>query len=537
MQKKAVFLLLLFYLATAAVIAGCTADHQSGQQKVQRREELVVAVGVEKEPSYDPVKGWGQQGGVTLFQSKLLDLNSKSEFVNDLATSYQVSKDGLTWTFTVRNDAFFHDGIRVTAKDVAFTFNLTKAAGLSTVDLTRLDRAEAKDDKTVLFHLNTPMATFLYQAATLGIVPAHAYSEQYGQHPIGSGPYKFVRWDKGQQLIVERNEHYYGGMPPFKRLVLLFLSDDAAVYAALQSAKVDVAKVSEQLATQRMSGYHLVDCRTVDFRALALPVQPPGGESIAGLPAGNLVTSNLAIRKALATGLNRRKIISDALHGFGEPAFSMAENMPWDNEDIVLTDGNVEGAKKILTEAGWLDRDGDGIREKNGVKAEFTLMYSAGEYNRQAIGRVIKEQAKALGIHIRTEELKLADMNRRKHQDVYLLGGGSYSPDPLYRVLYGPYATRGGWYNIVGYRNETVDSYLEAAITATTEQESNDYWKKAQWDGKTGGSILGDAPYVYIANISHLYFVRDELSIGTQKLHTHDHGFALLGNIMDWSVR
>lgn len=531
-------------MSIVLLMAGCSSQVPSNEssssssdsstvKNVAAKDEVIVAVGGEKESGYDPCKGWGSHG-TPLFQSKLLDTDINNQLKSDLAKDYKVSEDGLTWTFTIRDDVLFHDGVKLTAKDVAFTYNKTKEIGISTVDLTLLDMAEAVDDTTVVFHMKSPMSIFVYQTAALGIVPEHAYSDTYAQAPIGSGPYKFVQWDKGQQLIAEANEEYYDGKPPFKRLVLLFLSDDAA-YAALQAGQVDVAKISENLAVKGMPGYNLVDCKTNDFRSVALPVQKPGETSSEGYPIGNEVTSDLAIRKALANGINRQKIIDTVLNGYGDVAFTISQGLPWDNKDIILTDGNVDAAKQILEEAGWADTDGDGIREKDGQKAEFSLIYASDDSTRQSISMAFSEQAKAFGINVITEGLSSADRTPRKHKDAFMLGGGDYNPTPVINALYGPYAAKGGWYNIVAYKNATVDKYLDAAVASTTQEEANQYWQKAQWDGTTGGSILGDAPYIYIVNISHLYFVRDGISIGEQKIHPHDHGFAVLGNIMNWS--
>jgi len=184
----------------------------------------------------------------------------------------------------------FSDGQPLTAQDVAFTFETTaKAAGQ--IDLTSMASVAAKDDSTVVFSLVKPDITFIDHLITLGIVPKHLYGPDYGRRPLGSGPYKFLQWDEGQQLIVEANEHYYGGMPAIKRLVFLFTEEDAS-FAAAKAGKVDVVGAPLSLAKQAIPGMKLHVVKSVDNRGLMFPmVKSEGKATPAGLPIGNNVTA------------------------------------------------------------------------------------------------------------------------------------------------------------------------------------------------------------------------------------------------------
>ena len=177
-MKKAVLSLALALLTGASLLSGC-ASQTSGPSKKQ--DEVVVSISSEPD-SLDPCQGWGH-GTTPLVQSTLVEYDYDMQFVNDLATNYTLSGDGLTWTFTLRDDAKFTDGQPVTAQDVAFTFNTAKSSQ-SSLDLTFMEKAEAVDSGTVVFTLSKPTSSFLNTIATVGIVPEHAYGPDYGVNPV-----------------------------------------------------------------------------------------------------------------------------------------------------------------------------------------------------------------------------------------------------------------------------------------------------------------------------------------------------------------
>lgn len=519
-MKIAIILLIILLLV------GCGKEVPINNSK----SDLVLAIGSEPDGGFDPCNGWGRYGN-PLFQSTLIDTDQNMEIVYDLATDYSISADGLTWTFKLRDDANFTDGEKVKASDVVFTFETAKASG-SIVDLTNMESIAAKDDATVEFNLAKPDSAFVYTIVATGIVPEHAYGPGYGDNPIGSGPFVLVQWDKGQQIIMKANEDYYGTVPEMKKVTILFMTEDAA-FAAAKSGQLDVAVTLPNLADQNLDGMNLKNIKTIDNRGITLPyLRDEGKTDLNGNKIGNNVTSDIAIRRALSYGLDREALVRNVLNGYGRPAFTESDDMPWGNDEAIV-DYSIEKAKKLLDEAGWVDLDNDGIREKDGVKAQFNLLYNASDSIRQALAMAVALQAEELGIKITVEGTSWDIIDKRMYGEAILMGWGAQSPTETY-LLYHSDNMGKDYYNPEYFSSETIDGYIDSAMGALDINESMEYWKKAQWDGETGLATQGESPWVWLVNIDHLYYIRDGLDIGTQKIHPHGHAWPVVANLKYW---
>lgn len=510
--------------------AGSVADNGKALADAGK-DSVVIAIGSEPE-TLDPTKGWGH-GNSPIVQSTLVKYTSELNFENDLAVDYKLSDDGLTWTFTIRDDAYFTDGEKVTADDVAFTLETAKASNGS-FDLTYMESAVAQDETTVVITLSRPTSIFLNTLASVGIVPEHAYNDDYGMNPIGSGPYKFVEWRPQEQIMFTANENYYGEAPDIKNVTVVFMSEDAAL-AAVKAGQVDVAYSVATLATTQVNGYHVEAIQSADNRGFTLPVLPDEGRTTqSGVPIGNNVTCNLEIRQAIAYAIDREQIADTVLNGFGRPAYSENDGMPWNNPDVKI-ETDVEYAKKLLLDNGWTDTDGDGIVEKDGLKAEFKCVYPSGDSVRQAVGMAAAEQLLDIGIKVDIEGMSWDEIMKVMFSEAVLMGWGSSSPNETYYLYRSEGALLDDFYNPEGYQNDITDAYLDAAMSALTVEEANENWKKVQWDGVTGTAMQGECPWVWIVNLDHVTYVRDGLSIGSQTIHGHGHGLPLIQNLNEWS--
>lgn len=496
------------------------------------KDTLVLAIGGESTEGYDPTRGWGQYGN-SLFQSTLLRRDAQLNIIGDLATSWRLSADRLSWTITLRPNVRFSDGKPLTADDVVFTF-ATAARTAGEADLTAMAKATATNPTTVVITLKNPDITFINNLITLGIVPKHLYGPDYARHPVGSGPYKFVQWDEGQQLIVEANEQYYGGAPAIKRLVFLFTEEDAS-FAAAQTGKIDVLSVPSSLARQKIAGMQLHPVKSVDNRGLMFPMLKNEGKTTpAGLPIGNDVTADPAIRKAVNFAINRQALVDGVLEGYGSPAYGVADNLPWDNAGIRIQDNNQAKAIKILADAGWKDTDGDGIAEKNGLKATFTIAYNSKDSLRQGLALAVADMLKPVGILAKVEGHSWDEIKTQlTHANVVVYGFGDHSPAEMLKLYRTPGPEPMYW-NAGFYSNPTVDANFMQALAAPDFQSALEYWKKAQWDGTTGFGIPGDAAWAWMVNLEHTYFVSTCLDIGQSQMEPHGHGWPITANIHEW---
>jgi peptide/nickel transport system substrate-binding protein len=522
---------ILLFIILSLVIVGCAKGKDSeGNQKDTAKEELILAVGNEPETGFDPALGWGQYGS-PLFQSTLLKRDHDLNVTYDLATSYGVSDDGKVWTVKLRDDVMFSDGKPLSAEDVQFTFETALSSG-SVLDLNILETVVVRDSTTVEFHLRNANSTFIHSLLTLGIIPKHSYGDEYSENPVGTGPYQLVQWDKGQQIIIEENPNYYGKKPFFKRITFLFLNEDAA-FAAAKAGQVDVAYIPASFSKNKVTGMQLEAVQSVDNRGIMFPYVSSGEKTKDGKPIGNDVTADIAIRKAINVAIDRQALVDGVLEGYGTSGYSVADGLPWSHEETKIKDGDLKSAKEILAEANWKDQNGDGILEKDGLKAEFNLLYPASDVTRQSLAIAVADMMKPLGIKINVEGKSWDDIEGLMHSNAVVMGWGSHDPLEIYNLFNGKMAGV-DYYNSGFYSNPKVDEYLDKALLSKSEEEAIEYWKKAQWDGATGFSTKGDAPWAWLVNIDHLYLVDEKLDIGEQKIQPHAHGWPITDNLVDW---
>lgn len=517
-----------------AVIAGAVLFGGSSTHRAD--DELVVAAyshGGEPESGFDPILGWNYLAE-PLIQSTLLKMTPDMNYKNDLATNWSANSNFTEYTVNIRDGVKFTDNTTLDAEDVAFTYNMAKNNGTSELDFGTFKNATAVNKNTVKFYLNESDSSFVDKLAYLGIVPSDSYNNNtYGSNPVGSGPYKFVQWDKGQQVILEKNPDYYGKQPEFKKLTILFAQNEAAFNAA-KNHEVDVAAVPLAFANETVDGYDMKLLDTIDVRGISLPVTNNTGEKIEDAPVGNNVTSDLAVRQALNYGINRTAIAEGALNGIGYPNYDgIAHQLPWANNESAIKDGNISKAKELLNASGWKDTNGDGIVEKNGTKASLNIYYSASAPERQAIAVMIGEQAKEFGIEINATGAEWDEIYKHEYSDLVVWGYGSTDPSTLKGEYYSESFVDGTG-NPGHYNSSVVDGHIKNAMKMDRNASFAE-WSDVSWDGSHGASPKGDAPWLWAGEIKYGYFVDNSLNISEDTALIQPHGGDIFSNIYDWT--
>lgn len=539
MKKRRSIVSKVITLCFMLLLLACSRASEDNKEvqrdrKGRANDEIIVSMGARIPHEFDPKERYGMYNEAHITHSTLLRRTAHLEIVGDFAKNYTVSEDGLVWTFDLHDDFKFSNGEPVTAEDVKFSYEMLKEDGKHW-DLDFIDKIEIPKENQIVFKLKEPRSTFaMSQLVEVPIVPKAHYNENYKNNPIGSGPYMVVEYKPDEQAIFEINPYYHGKKPYFKKWTWVLLDENTAL-AALESGDVDMIYATPELADKEVRGCKLFDIESNDVRGLSMPYVKKGviDNSPDGYPVGNDITSDPIIRKALNVGMNRQKVVDTVLNGHGKPAYSVTDGTSFWNPESVIEDNKPEEAKKMLDEAGWIV-GADGIREKDGVRAEFDLYYPTKDALRTNVAVEASSQAKELGIHINLVGSNWEEMITKSHEISMLYAGGRHNPNQFFQSHH-PSTAGKGWTNVTFYNNPKVTEYLEKAMRASSLEEANKYWKLAQWDGDTGASTKGDIPYVWLVRINHTYVGDKRIDVGNQGMHSHGHDWSLIANIAEWT--
>ncbi|PQJ88556.1 peptide-binding protein [Aliivibrio sifiae] len=514
------------FLFTLSLFIVSSFISQASAHLNEKPSILKVALGSEPTTGFDPIKGWGKYGN-PLFQSTLLKRDKELNFVGDLATKWRLTNNKLTWIINLRGDVKFSDGTPLTAEDVAFTYNQILQQG-SSHDLSILKMAEPLTPNSVAFHLIDCDITFLDRLSSIGIVPKHLYQKTsknkhaYGENPIGSGPYVLNQWVKNQYVSMSLNPFYYGKKPAFPKLIAVFGSEESR-FIQLKMHQLNLSVIPQRYANQSITGYKLWSVPTLDNRGIVWPMTYQQDKN------ATYVSADPVIREVFDYLIDKQLIVDKLLDGYATPAYSIADNMPWglDTQNITVKKTSLTHVNALLKKAGWVDSNRNGVIDKQGHEASFTLLYKSGDSVREQLALAIRSMAAQVGINVDIKGLEWNAIALQMTTTPVLMGFGSHSASEVTYVYHSRYAHT-DFYNSGGYKNTKVDTAIDNALKASSWQASIPFWQEAQQQ------IQHDRPWTWLVNIKHLYMANACLNLGTPITEPHDHGWPLTANIEEW---
>lgn len=326
-------------LLVPALLAG-------GAALAQDRKTLTLAVTLEP-PHLDPTAGAAAAIDEVVYANVfegLTRIDETGTVKPQLATKWEVSADGKTYTFHLRPDAKFHDGKALDA--VAVVFSMERAVAADSANAQKslfepIEKVEAKDAKTVVFHLKRPEGGFLFNLGWGDMVVVHPDSAATNkQKPVGTGPFKFVSWTTGDRVVLEKAD----ARAKLDRVVFRFIADPQAMVSELQSGGVDAAP---NLNAPEAFALFRKDAR---FEAVAGTTE---GETLLSINNARKPFDNVLVRRALAHAIDRKALVEAAMFGFGTPIGShFAPHHPAYVDLTGTYPHDVAKAKALLKQAG-----------------------------------------------------------------------------------------------------------------------------------------------------------------------------------------
>ena len=335
-----------------------------------------------------------------LIFNRLVKINSKGEIEPDLAKSWDISEDGLVYTFSLRKGVKFHDGIECTADDVRFTYDKILDPEVNSPfksSLELINEFKVIDKFTFQVILKKPSTSFIYRLMR-EIAPRHILENadlkncSFNFHPIGTGPFKFKEWTKDNQIILQYNPNYYEGRPYLDRIIVKTFSDSKELWTALMRNEVDFVEFIER------EDYEIAK-KDPSFKTYTIPADYYYGILY---NLNDPILADKKVREAIAYGVDRKSLIERIAGGHGLECNGpfYPESLGF-NPEIHPFEYSPEKAKALLDEAEWKDIDNDGILEKDGEELEIRVLVDARSDTYKKIIMVIRQQLQEIGIGIK----------------------------------------------------------------------------------------------------------------------------------------
>jgi peptide/nickel transport system substrate-binding protein len=505
MRARAVVSIFLVFVLALLLYSGCR----------ERNADFVIVLSGNIS-SLDPilsqdVPAANERVRVLMFNS-LVRKNEKLEYVGELAAETpKIADDGLSVTFTLRDNVKFQDGRALTSADAKYTLDtmLTSdksrkgASFYEIVDGQKqpyITAVEAPDPKTLILRLRKPWRQLLLNLVPIGIIPKDS-SPQQANSPLGSGPFRFKSFDKNQQVLeLEANPNYWEGAPAIKALRVRVITEANALQAELRSGRVDLAPLPTNLTPDAI---------------ISLGQDP--NLKVEQFPGANIyhITINtqsapldkVQVRQAIAYAIDREEIIKNLLRGQAKLAHSILPEESWAYSPGTKYSYDPERAKKLLDEAGFRDPDGDGPQMR--FPKPISFKFSSASTLANQYGNVIADQLKRVGIPVQIETAEANTLTEQLRAGQFQMTtanwvGGNQDPS-FYNDLFATSRIPTGnlpTLNRSRYSNPELDRIIEEALNTADQAKAKALYARVQ------DIVSRDVPLLPLWYLSNMVIAR-----------------------------
>jgi peptide/nickel transport system substrate-binding protein len=453
----------------------------------------------------NPTFGWYGYTIRYLIYDTLVEEQGISDFQPGLAESWTVSDDGLVWTFKIREGVRFHDGTPCDANAVAWSLNWTLENDIETFAFYLYNFSEivALDDTTLQVTLSDPVGNMEYLLMYVWILPESVWGGMTYDEimefedlkaAVGTGPYTLKEWSEGEHLILEANKDYWRTTPVIDQIIYQEFATEDAMVQALLAGEIDVIDSVPSTAIQTLQDAPNIDVPVMNSTTI--------DELIINSHENGTQPESLwdpAVRLAMAYAINKQQIVNVAYLGLADPLGPVvpASMGDWHNSDIQDIPFDVAEGNRVLDEAGYLDSDGDGVREySDGSPLEYRF-YGTDDATVARIMEIISDGMAQVGISAPAtlmDEDSLIALYPAFDFDLVYWGWG-LDPDPDFAMLIFTCDQReeGGWSDSGYCDPEFEDMYVEQGITVDHETRRALIWKMQE-------KLFNDRPYILLTN-------------------------------------
>lgn len=466
-------------LASTLVVAACFVL-ATAQSPTPEPTELVIGAAADP-TSLHPIRisdGPSRRVMRQMFDA-LVDIDFQGNVVPLLAHSWDISDDGLVYTFYLNKGVTFHDGTGLTAADVLFTLESILDPSVESTEAPRfalISELRTIDDYTLEITLSEPSAPFIVALDDARVMPRHIVQEvghnAFGRQPVGSGPFRFVEWIPDQQVVLEAYPAYFGGEPSLDRLVFRTIPEGSVRMIELEAGSIDI--------TLDIPPHHLATLEAdPDIR-----IERSVGGNYHLWAFNNAIEpfDDIRVRKALAMAIDKQAIVDLVLSGVAEPAKGPIPPGSWAyNEDLVGYSQDIERARELLAEAGYPDG------------FSTTILIDQDETRRQ-IAQIMQAMLQEVGVTARIEILEWGTFTEQlfggNYETLIVWRSRGFEPDEL---IYTQFHSSGlGGRNFGAFADPRVDELLEEARRVTDQNERAEIYNEVE------GIIVESATMEYL---------------------------------------